>query len=179
MPYYRRSRTPGATYFFTVTTYHRQHLLTHPDVLTALRKALHLVRDSHPFKIDAMVVLPDHLHTIWTLPADDANYAKRWNIIKRRVSQSARDLVEQPQGASRIKRREIGFWQRRYWEHQIRDETSFSRHVDYIYFNPVKHCYVERVGEWPHSTFHRDVRLGVYPADWAGGDHDGQGEFGE
>lgn len=169
MSYYRRPQTPGATWFFTVNTYRRQPILTHPDVITALRAAMQNVRHQHPIKIDAMVILPDHLHIIWTLPPGDTNFAIRWSLIKRQVSQASRHLVGQTQSASRTKRREIDFWQRRYWEHQIRNDADFSRHVDYIHYNPVKHGHVERLMDWPYSTFHRYVRLGVYPADWAGG----------
>ncbi len=178
MSYYRRSHAPGATWFFTVNTYRRQPILTHPDAITALRTALHSVREQHPFKIDAMVVMPDHLHAIWTLPPGDANFAIRWSLIKRQVSQAARHLVNQTQSASRVKRREINFWQRRYWEHQIRNDADFDRHVDYAHYNPVKHGHVERVIDWPYSTFQRYVRLGICPAEWAGG---GElvGDFGE
>jgi len=129
------------------------------------------------------VVLPDHLHALWTLPPGDADYAIRWSLIKRQVSQSSRHLIVQPQSASRSKRREIGFWQRRYWEHFIRDDADFERHVDYVHYNPVKHGLVEQVRDWHYSTFHRYVRLGMCPSDWAGGDAvvtgEGYGEFAE
>lgn len=115
MPRYRRSHAPGTTYFFTVNTYRRQRLLTHPEVLATLRNTLRAVHDQHPFRIDALVVLPDHLHTLWTLPPGDADYTIRWNLIKRQVSQSSQHLIVQTQSASYSKRREIGFWQRRYW----------------------------------------------------------------
>jgi putative transposase len=180
MSYYRRSQTPGATYFFTVNTYRRQRILTHPDVMDALRTALRGVRLQHPFKIDAMVVFPDHLHAIWTLPPGDAHFAIRWSIIKRKISQAARHLVGQTQSASRERRREIDFWQRRYWEHQIRDDADFDRHVNYVHFNPVKHGHVNRVRDWPYSTFHRYVRLEMCSSDWAGGGVDeAGGDFGE
>lgn len=178
--FYRRAQTPGATYFFTVGTYCRQEILTRPDVMSVLRAALREVQHQHPFRIDAMVMLPDHLHAIWTLPPGDANFAIRWSILKRNVSQAARHLVAQTQSNSRVKRREIDFWQRRYWEHLIRDDTDFDRHVDYVHFNPVKHGHVDRVIDWPYSTFHRYVRLGMCPSDWAGGDVDEMaGDFGE
>jgi putative transposase len=180
MSRYRRSHVPGTTYFFTVTTYRRQRLLILPDVLSTLRSAFRTVRTEHPFRIDALVVLPDHLHTLWTLPPGDADYAIRWSLIKRQVSQSSRHFVEQPQSTSRSKRREIGFWQRRYWEHLTRDDNDFERHIDYVHYNPVKHGLVEHVGDWPYSTFHRYVRLGMCPSDWAGGDIvDTEGDFGE
>jgi putative transposase len=183
MSRYRRSRVPGTTYFFTVNTYRRQRILTLPEVFVTLRNALRAVRDQHPFRIDALAVLPDHLHTLWTLPPDDADYALRWSLIKRQVSQSARHLIAQAQSASRVKRREIGFWQRRYWEHQIHDDADFARHMDYVHYNPVKHGLVEQVRDWPYSTFHRHVRMKMYPIDWAGGDivkaEGGYGELGE
>jgi putative transposase len=118
MSYYRRSRVPGTTYFFTVNTYRRQRLLTQPETIAALRAAFRTVREQHPFRIDALVILPDHLHTLWTLPSGDADYAVRWSFIKRQVSQASRDLVAHGLNDSQRKRREIGFWQRRYWEHQ-------------------------------------------------------------
>jgi len=181
MSRYRRSHTPGTTYFFTVNTYRRQQLLTHPEVLTNLQNALRIVRKQLPFQIDALVILPDHLHALWTLPPDDADYPIRWGLIKRQVSQSSRHLIAQTQTASRSKRREIGFWQRRYWEHLIRDDTDFERHVEYVHYNPVKHGLVEHVRDWRYSTFHRYVRLGMCPIDWAGSDaaetEDGYGEF--
>ncbi|MBI3772502.1 MAG: transposase [Gammaproteobacteria bacterium] len=170
MSYYRRSRVPGTIYFFTVNTYRRQRILTHPEVINALRKALRSVRAQHPFRIDALVILPDHLHALWTLPPGDADYATRWSLIKRQVSQASRHLITHEQNDSQKKRREIGFWQRRYWEHQIRNDTDFTRHVDYAHYNPVKHGLVAQVRDWPHSTFHRYVRLEMCPLDWGGGD---------
>jgi putative transposase len=180
MSRYRRARTPGVTYFFTLNTLRRQRLLTHADVLRALREAFRLVRAEHPFRLEAIVILPYHLHTVWTLPAGDADYAKRWSLIKRHVSQVSRHFGRDTLNASRRKRRELGFWQRRFWEHQIRDETDYARHVDYVHYNPVKHGLVTCVRDWPYSTFHRFVRLGLYPADWAGGATDETGAcFGE
>ncbi|MBI3772666.1 MAG: transposase [Gammaproteobacteria bacterium] len=180
MSHYRRSHIPGTTYFFTVNTYRRQRILTHPEVIDALRSTFRSVREQYPFCIDALVILPDHLHTLWTLPPGDADYTIRWSLIKRQVSQASRHLVTHEQNNSQRKRREIGFWQRRYWEHQIRDDIDFARHVDYAHYNPVKHGLVERVCDWPHSTFHRYVRLGMCALDWGGGDAIvAKGGFGE
>src|SRR3954469_19186676 len=127
--------------------------------------------------IDAMVVLPDHLHAIWTLPEGDADFATRWRLIKsgfsRRVARGERI------SDSRAAKAERGIWQRRYWEHTIRDETDFSRHIDYIHFNPVRHGLVRRVEDWPYSSFHRYVRNGTLPDDWAGDAAEGEGRFGE
>lgn len=167
MSRYRRSHVPGGSYFFTVATYRRRRILTQPDVLDALRAAIRNVRAERPLRLDGLVLLPDHLHAIWTLPAGDDDYGTRWSIIKRRTSKTAQHLACGRQSDSRLRRRELGFWQRRFWEHLIRDETDYERHMDYLHFNPVKHGLVEKTRDWPYSTFHRYVRLGVYPLDWA------------
>ena len=183
MPEYRRAKTPGGTYFFTVNTYRRQPILTIWEVRQALRSGIQKAKQTLPFEIEAWVLLPDHLHTIWTLPKEDANYAARWAIIKREVSKRCGQLIN-PSGklsASRGKRKESYFWQRRFWEHQIRDEIDFQRHMDYLHWNPVKHGLVRKVVEWPYSTFHRYVAQEVYPPDWGGyemTDMD-EGNFGE
>jgi putative transposase len=169
MSRYRRSTAGGATYFFSVITYLRQPIMTHPEVRSTLREAIEHVRERLPFTIDAWVLLPDHLHAIWTLPQNDAAYGKRCGMIKSHVSRHCAHLLERDQarGVSRIKRREADFWQRRFWEHQIRDERDFERCVDYIHYNPVKRALVERVTQWPYSTFHWYVSRGVYPDTWA------------
>ena len=118
--------------------------------------------------IDALVLLPDHLHALWTLPPGDAAYAVRWAWLKKEFFRRFLSAggVEQPRSDSRRRNRRRGVWQRRYWEHMIRDEDDFDSHFDYLHWNHCKHGYVQRVAEWPHSTFHRWVRAGVYPADW-------------
>lgn len=179
MATYRRAIQPGGCFFFTVCTERRQRLLTEPPVIAALRAAFLTVKREHPFTIDAIVVLPDHLHTIWTLPQDDAAYALRWNLIKRKASAAARDLVSVKLRASHRARHEIGLWQRRYWEHQIRDDLDFARHVDYIHWNPVKHGHVERAADWPHSSFHKYVQRGDLPIDWASASEFDDDRFGE
>jgi putative transposase len=164
MPNYRRNRIPGGTYFFTVNLLERKsHLLVkHIDVL---REAVRITKRKHPFHIDARVVLPDHLHCIWTLPAGDDDYSGRWRAIKKHVSKAI------PEGEyrskTRLKRNERGIWQRRFWEHTIKDDKDYAAHMDYIHYNPVKHGWVETVKEWPYSTFHALVEKGVYPIDWA------------
>jgi putative transposase len=170
MSRYRRADIPGATYFFTVVTYRRRPILCDVPVRAALRDAVKTVQSRHPFTIDAWGLLPDHLHTIWTLPADDADYAMRWSSIKRRVSLACSDHYHCADWmtASKIKHRESTFWQRRYWEHCITTESDYAQHRDYIAINPVKHGLVTRVRDWPYSTFHRDVLRGIYPSDWAG-----------
>lgn len=154
-------------YFFTVNTYRRQQVLTEAPFYQALKRSLRAVRAKHPFTIEAFVLLPDHLHCLWTLPENDADYAVRWNIIKRGVSQQTRRLIAPALTASRRQRGELGLWQRRFWEHQIRDERDFEKHVDYIHWNPVKHGYVKQVKDWPYSSFHRFVERGIYPWGWA------------
>lgn len=178
MATFRRSLTPGGIYFFTVNTYRRQRLLTDPQIYAALKMAIRRVKTSHPFDIEAFVLLPDHLHCVWRLPVGDMNYAMRWSSIKRRVSQAVRDRMAEGVTASRTKRRELGLWQRRFWEHQIRNDEDFMRHVEYIHFNPVKHGYVQRVKDRPYSSFHTHARQGLGPIDWAGGSDDG-GIYGE
>ena len=165
MPEYRRSQTPGATYFFTVTLVDRHsELLTHNIPL--LRQAYARANELHPFKTIAICVLPDHLHAIWQLPPDDARFDLRWRIIKANFSRYLEANTER--SASKIHKREKGIWQRRYWEHQIRDEHDLNPHIDYIHANPIKHGYVTQIKDWPYSSFHRYVRQGVLPIDWMG-----------
>jgi putative transposase len=167
MPNYRRAGIAGGTYFFTVNTFRRLPVLTEAPVREALRKAIFLTRLTHLFDIDAWVLLPDHLHCIWTLPRGDADFSLRWAKIKRMVSKECGAAFgTEDVSASRTRRNEAGLWQRRFWEHLIRDDEDFARHADYIHWNPVKHGLVVRTAEWPYSTFHRFVREGVYPADW-------------
>jgi putative transposase len=176
MVQYRRNFVAGATYFFTVTLFDRQAtvLIDHVDIL---RAAFRATRHSLPFAIDAVVVLPDHLHIVMTLPSGDADFSSRLSLIKRRFTTNVAKMgVTIP----RHRNGEHALWQRRFWEHTIRDDNDFERHVDYIHFNPVKHGLVRRVRDWPHSSFHRYVRGGLLPEDWAG-DLIGrrQGGFGE
>ena len=173
MPDYRRAWLPGGTYFFTVNLLQRQgnDLLTrHADLL---REVVRTVRKRHPFHIHGWVVLPDHLHCVIELPPGDADFATRWRLIKMGFSKAM------PQGEelsdTRVRRGERGIWQRRYWEHLIRDDADFRAHMDYVHINPLKHRLVERVVDWPYSTFHRLVDAGVYPVDWAGGEVNGDG----
>lgn len=164
MSCYRRASIAGGTYFFTVVTYRRRPILCDAAIRAALRAAILSVQSRYPFSIDAWVLLPDHLHCIWTLPDDDHDFALRWRLIKRSVSLACANDYHQPDWmtASKIKHRESTVWQRRYWEHCIRDANDLSRHLDYIYINPVKHHWVDQVDDWPYSTFHRDVRQGLY-----------------
>jgi putative transposase len=164
MPNYRRNRVPGATYFFTVNLRDRraETLVKHVD---ALRAAVRAVRATAPFNVDAWVVLPDHMHCVWTLPDGDSDFPSRWRQIKAGFSHSLPRTEWKTSVMAR--RHERGIWQRRYWEHTIRDEQDYAAHVDYVRFNPVKHGYVDHPANWPFSSFRRCVAAGMYPADWA------------
>ncbi len=175
MPNYRRDHTPGATWFFTVTLANRKSSLL-LDQIGRLRESVRYVRRQWPFHIDAWVVLPEHMHAVWTLPEGDEDFSTRWRLIKSRFS---RELPRRESiSRSRTRKGERGIWQRRFWEHRIRHERDFRRHVDYIHFNPVKHGHVERAIDWPFSTFSRYVRKGIYSPDWGGGTEIA-GDFGE
>ena len=150
---YRRTFQPGGSFFFTVVTAHRRPIFASADAIAMLREAFRVVRKARPFDIDAIVVLPDHLHCIWTLPDGDADFMTRWRLIKTWFSKH-----------SAFK----NIWQHRYWEHLLRDERDFEHHVDYIHFNPVRHGLANRVVEWPYSSFHRYVARGMYAVDWGG-----------
>jgi putative transposase len=149
---YRRAYVKGGCYFFTLTLADRksQLLTQHIDLL---RASIKYVKDRHPFNIDAMVVLPDHLHCIWTLPENDCDYAKRWMLIKTHFSRQIPKTENIH--STRIKKRERGIWQRRFWEHVIRNERDFLNHVEYIHINPIKHGYVQNVKDWPFSSIHK------------------------
>jgi putative transposase len=157
---------PGGTYFFTHVLRHRHGsdlLVRHVE---SLRTAVRTVRTTHPFHIHGWVVLPDHLHCVIELPDGDSDFALRWRLIKLIFSRSL--PLEEQRSVLNRSRRERGIWQRRYWEHLIRDEADMRAHLDYLHFNPVKHGLVGRVADWPYSTFHRLVGRGIYPSDWGG-----------
>lgn len=170
MSRYRRVSVAGGCYFFTVVTHRRRTILCDDAVRFALRNAIEKVRASRPFVIDAWVLLPDHLHCIWTLPEGDADFSTRWMMIKRLVSVACHDEYHRADWltGSKQKHRESSIWQRRFWEHQIRDEHDFFKHMDYVHFNPVKHGLAQRVRDWPYSTFHRAVESGIYSINWSG-----------
>ena len=172
---YRRANTVNASYFFTVNLAERkQRLLT--DNIGILRNAIRMVKQNHPFTIETMVVLPEHLHAIFTLPEGDAAFAMRWALIKAAFS---RNMPKTERiSASRIAKRERGIWQRRYWEHQIKDELDMQQHIDYIHYNPVKHGYVTQASDWPYSSIHQYIKAGILPKDWGIGD-DVTNQFGE
>jgi putative transposase len=166
----------------------RQHLLFHGrlaersssllvDQIDRLRQVYRIVQQRRPFETIAVCVLPDHLHALWALPESDTDFSTRWSLIKSGFS---RGLVSaESRSASKLAKREKGIWQRRYWEHAIRDDADLARHIDYIHFNAVKHGHVRRVADWPHSSFHRYVERGLLAADWGGDMKDIQGTFGE
>jgi len=166
MPNYVRARVPGACYFFTVTLQDRSSDLLVREI-EHLRETVRRIRQLHPFHIDAWVVLPEHMHCLWTLPPGDADFAMRWMLIKNRFSRGL--STGEPRSPNHLRRRERGIWQRRYWEHLIRDDEDYRRHFDYIHINPLKHGLVARVQDWPYSSFQRAVRAGLYAPDWAGG----------
>ena len=181
MPNYRRAFVTGGCWFFTVNLFDRKSrlLVEHVD---AWRDAVHATRQRYPFDIDAMVVLPDHIHAVWTLPADDWDFPVRWRLIKIRFSKSI------PKGEwlteTRQARGERGIWQRRYWEHLIRDERDYAHHIDYCWFNPVKHGLVTNVEDWPFSSYHRDIRENPGAGDFASfekalADHAQSAKYGE
>lgn len=153
---YRRAFIPGGSFFFTVVSERRRPLLASVEEVAVLRSAIRTVRSTRPFEVDAMVVLPDHLHCIWTLPPGDADFATRWRLVKTwRISPDP----------ARTAKREQALWQHRYREHALRDENDFAQHVDYIHYNPAKHGLVSAPKSWPYSSFHRYVEAGIYPAD--------------
>jgi putative transposase len=176
MPYYRRAKLKGGAFFFTVALADRSGdlLIRHVD---RLRRMYRSVQARHPFETIAICILPDHIHAIWALPEGDADFPLRWSLIKSAFSRGL--AHEGRRTASKVAKRERGLWQRRYWEHAIRGDADLARHVDYIHFNPVKHGYVSRVIDWPHSSFPRYVSDGILPADWGGDARDIAGEFGE
>jgi len=175
MVQYRRNFLAGGTFFFTVTLADRtsQALIEHVE---ALRAAFRETRAGHPFVIDAVVILPDHIHIVMTLPEGDADYSTRLSLIKRRFTDA---VVKLGTPVARRRNGEMALWQRRFWEHTIRDDGDFERHVDYVHFNPVKHGLVARVCDWPYSSFHRYVRRGLLPQDWGGDFAQHHGNFGE
>jgi putative transposase len=165
MTNYRRAQFEGGYYFFTVVTHRRRPFLTGAHARACLRAAWEETRRCSDFEVVALCLLPDHLHCVWKLPEGDCDFSLRWSRIK--ASFTRRYLctggAEYGQSPSRNRKRERGIWQRRFWEHQIRDEKDLQRHVDYVHYNPVKHGLVERVEDWPWSTYHGYIREGLYP----------------
>jgi putative transposase len=188
---YRRAFLPGGTFFFTVVTADRRPAFAEQKNVTTLREAFRTIRLQRPFTLNAAVVLPDHLHCIWTLPPGDADFSTRWRLIKTWFTKhcgldtsSGYATLTRPTAlrskvdGARTSKREQAIWQQRYWEHMLRDDTDYRRHVEYIHFNPVKHGYVKSPMDWPYSSFPLYVKAGIYPADWGGNvpDLDGVGQ---
>ncbi|MDR2239209.1 MAG: transposase [Zoogloeaceae bacterium] len=163
---YLRNRTAGGLYFFTVNLAERGENTLLVDRVAQLREAFRDTLKAHPAIMDAAVILPDHLHCIWQLPPGDDGYPTRWRLIKSHFSRAL--APDEYRSASRLRKGERGIWQRRYWEHLIRDDEDYARHVDYIHYNPVKHGLTARAKDWPHSTFSRWVARGIYTENWAG-----------
>jgi len=172
MPRYRRNFVPGGTYFFTCVTCDRQPILTTDTGRRCLHEAIEQVQTDHPFQVVAIVLLPDHWHTVWTLPHRDIRYPMRWMRIKEEFTERwlTAGGAEQSQSESRTKKRYRGVWQKRYWEHTVDDEYDLKRCVDYTHWNPRKHKLVSRVQDWKWSSFHRMVREGEYELNWGGSD---------
>lgn len=168
---YRRFYVPATSWFFTANLAERRnnHLLV--EEIGLLREAFRYVKQRKPFRMEAVVIMPDHLHCIWTLPPEDADFSIRWSMLKGHFSRSL--PAGEQISPSRVKRRERGIWQRRFWAHLLTGQDDFNNHFDYLHWNPVKHGWVRQAADWPHSSFHRFVELGVYPRDWGhSGDFD-------
>jgi len=168
MPDYRRNYVPGGTYFFTVVTHERRPILTTSAGRKCLGDALREVQAKRPFEVVGIVLLPDHLHTVWTLPAGDDRYSLRWAEVKEKSTRKYLGQGGQEATLTRSRRwhRERAVWQRRFWEHTCDDERELSRCLDYLHWNPVKHGLVRRLEDYPWSSFHRYVQMGEYPPGW-------------
>jgi putative transposase len=176
MPRYRRLKIPGGAFFFTLTLADRSSDLLVREI-HRLRQAYQLMQRQLPFETVAICILPDHLHALWRLPDGDVDFAARWSLFKTGFSRGL--PAASMRSESKARKREKGLWQRRYWEHAIRNDADLERHVDYIHYNPVKHGLVSRVVDWRHSSFHRYVREGLLPEDWGGEAVDTRSRFGE
>jgi REP-associated tyrosine transposase len=165
MPDYRRNRVPGGTYFFTVNLLDRRSDLLVKQI-DILRDPVRRARARAPFHIDAWAVLPDHMHCLWTLPPGDADFPERWRAIKIAFVKCL--PAGEPRSSVMTSRGERGIWQRRYWEHTIRNDRDFATHMDDTHFNPVKHGLVAHPADWPYSSFHRCIDAGLYPQAWTG-----------
>ncbi|HEX3659397.1 MAG TPA: transposase [Pirellulales bacterium] len=170
MSEYHRYFIPGGTYFFMLVTERRAPLFAQASAREMLGRIFRDCLQRDPFDVIAIVLLPDHLHALWALPTGDDRYSRRWQFIKREFTRAwlACGGSEQPRSKSRLIQRRRGVWQRRFWEHMIRDEADLEAHFDYIHYNPVKHGLTTCPSDWPWSTFHRWVRAGHYPPDWGG-----------
>jgi putative transposase len=168
MTQYRRLKSKGAYYFFTVVSHNRRKFLCEPHARNCLKDAWEHVRQSRPFDVVAVCLLPDHLHCVWQLPQNDDDFSERWALIKKRFTRTYLRTggIETSQSVSRKNKRERGIWQRRFWEHRIRDESDLQRHIDYIHYNPVKHGLAENVEGWPYSSYHKYIESGRYAKEY-------------
>lgn len=168
MPEYRRTTIEGGSYFFTLVTYQRRKFFDQSFACSLLHDSISHIQKYHPFNMIAFCLLPDHVHFIWQLPENDNNYSVRISQIKRRFSKHlmAKNEIALPQAKSRESRRELPIWQRRFWEHYLRDVDDLNQHIDYVHYNPVKHGLVNRVRDWENSSFFDYVQIGVYDLDW-------------
>jgi putative transposase len=176
MPHYRRANIEGGLFFFTITLADRSDDLL-VRYIDRLRRIYRTIQQRHPFETVAICVLPDHLHALWRLPSGDANFPLRWSLIKSGFSRGLPG--NEPRSQSKLAKRERGLWQRRYWEHAIRNQADLVRHIDYIHYNPVKHGLVRRVSDWRYSSFKHYVARGDLPPDWGGDVGELAGSFGE
>lgn len=158
MSQYRRCYQSGGNYFFTLVTHQRRPIFTHPENVEQLKIAINKVKKKYPFSLNAIVILPDHLHCLWKLPENDKDFSTRWRLIKRYFSMQIDTSINH--------RKEKEVWQRRFWEHTIRDENDWQKHMDYIHYNPVKHGLVQAPGDWQHSSFNYWVEKGLYEKNW-------------
>jgi putative transposase len=168
---YRRAKVAGASYFFTVVTHERRPIFSNAEAVVLFQTGLNRIRNRHSFEVDAFVILPDHIHTVWTLPESDADFSMRWRLIKEAFTKPfvRQHLASEPSTSRRAKG-EQAVWQRRFWEHVIRDEADYAAHVDYIHYNPVRHGLASAAGDWPHSSFSSWVKRGIYEPYWGSGD---------
>ena len=173
---YRRAFTQGGTYFFTLTLANRQSQLLTKHI-GALRQSIRRVKTTHPFLMDAIVILPEHLHLMLTLPKNDEDYPNRISRIKANFTRQI--PKHETVSESRLRKGERGIWQRRYWEHQIRDDSDYNNHINYIHYNPVKHGHVTSPIDWPYSSIHRYIRERILPKDWGADAPIAPGRFGE
>lgn len=165
---YRRNYVKGGSYFFTVVTEKRRPILNSDLARKCLREAIRHCRQEQPFKIDAIVLLSNHIHAIWTLPDDDFDYSKRWGVIKKHFTQSwlAQGGAEANISTSKQRYHRRGVWQRQFWEHTLAVQEDYNQHFDYLHYNPVKHGIVKHLSDYPYSSFHRYVRQGIYSENW-------------
>jgi putative transposase len=166
MPEYKRYFLQGGTYFFTVVTFQRRCIFDKESTISLLRNSFKTTMEFANFSIDAIVILPDHIHTIWTLPEEDSDFSTRWKLIKSTFSKQFNNTFTDSLPDSIISKGESGIWQRRFWEHLIRDQEDFNKHCDYIHYNPVKHGFVKSPSQWKFSSFSKFLNQGIYEENW-------------